>query len=157
VRGEVLTGPNAIAGEWGHNPLPLPVAGDLPLPACYCGRAGCIETYLSGPALARDHEIATGERLAPEEIVRRGADATLARYEERLARALGSVINLIDPDVVVLGGGLSNVQRLYDNVPRIWGRYIFSDLVATRLLPPAHGDASGVRGAAWLWGGPPRG
>ncbi|HSG75846.1 MAG TPA: ROK family protein [Burkholderiales bacterium] len=157
VRGEVLTGPNAIAGEWGHNPLPLPVAGDLPLPACYCGRAGCIETYLSGPALARDHEIATGERVAPEEIVRRGADATLARYEERLARALGSVINLIDPDVVVLGGGLSNVRRLYDNVPRIWGRYIFSDLVATRLLPPVHGDASGVRGAAWLWGGPPRG
>ena len=157
VRGEVLTGPNAIAGEWGHNPLPLPVAGDLPLPACYCGRAGCIETYLSGPALARDHEIATGERLAPEEIVGRGADATLARYEERLARALGSVINLIDPDVVVLGGGLSNVRRLYDNVPRIWGRYIFSDLVATRLLPPVHGDASGVRGAAWLWGGPPRG
>ena len=157
VRGEVLTGPNAIGGEWGHNPLPLPVAGDLPLPACYCGRAGCIETYLSGPALARDHEIATGERVAPEEIVRRGADTTLARYEERLARALGSVINLIDPDVVVLGGGLSNVRRLYDNVPRIWGRYIFSDLVATRLLPPAHGDASGVRGAAWLWGGPPRG
>ncbi len=155
VRGEVLTGVNAIAGEWGHNPLPLPTAGDLPLPACYCGRAGCIETYLSGPALARDHERATGEKLTAAEIVARGGEATLARYEERLARALASVINVLDPDVVVLGGGLSNVGRLYGNVPKIWGRYIFSDVVKTRLLPPVHGDASGVRGAAWLWAGPP--
>jgi fructokinase len=154
VRGQVLTGPNAIAGEWGHNPLPA--AGDLPLRECYCGRLGCIETYLSGPSLARDHEQATGERLAPEEIVRRGSEATLARYEERLARALGTIINVLDPDVVVLGGGMSNVQRLYDNVPKIWGRYIFSDHVATRLVRAMHGDSSGVRGAAWLWGGPPR-
>jgi fructokinase len=157
VRGEVLTGVNAIAGEWGHNPLPLPTAQDLPLRECYCRRCGCIEAYLSGPSFARDHEQATGERLSSEEIVARGNEATLARYEERLARALGSVINVIDPDVVVLGGGMSNVRRLYDNVPRIWGRYIFSDHVATRLVPAMHGDASGVRGAAWLWGGPPRG
>ena len=156
VRGEVLTGVNAIAGEWGHNPLPLPTAQDLPLRECYCRRRGCIEAYLSGPSLARDHAQATGERLSPEEIVARGNEATLARYEERLARALGSVINVIDPDVVVLGGGMSNVRRLYDNVPRIWGRYIFSDHVATRLVRALHGDASGVRGAAWLWGGPPR-
>jgi fructokinase len=157
VRGEVLTGINAIAGEWGHNPLPLPGPADLPLRECYCHRRGCIEAYLSGPSFARDHELATGERLSPDEIVARGSEATLARYEERLARALGTVINLIDPDVVVLGGGMSNVKRLYDNVPKIWGRYIFSDVVATRLSPPVHGDASGVRGAAWLWGGPPRG
>jgi fructokinase len=156
VRGEVLTGVNAIAGEWGHNPLPLPTEGDLPLRECYCRRRGCIEAYLSGPSLARDHEQATGERLSPEEIVARGSEATLARYEERLARALGSVINVLDPDVVVLGGGMSLVRRLYENVPRLWGRYIFSDRVDTRLLPATHGDASGVRGAAWLWGGPPK-
>ncbi|MGH8687847.1 MAG: ROK family protein [Burkholderiales bacterium] len=156
VHGEVLTGVNAIAGEWGHNPLPLPTSEDMPLRECYCRRRGCIEAYLSGPSLARDHEIATGVRISPEEIATNGHEATMARYEERLARALGTVINLIDPDVVVLGGGLSNVARLYDNVPRIWGRYIFSDVVATRLSPPVHGDSSGVRGAAWLWGGPPR-
>ena len=156
VRGEVLTGVNAIAGEWGHNPLPLPTAADLPLRECYCRRLGCIEAYLSGPSFARDHERATGERLAPEVIVARGSEATLARYEERLARALGMVINILDPDVVVLGGGMSRIERLYRNVPRIWQRYIFSDRVDTRLLPATHGDASGVRGAAWLWGGPPR-
>lgn len=156
VRGQVLTGVNAIAGEWGHNPLPLPTAQDLPLRECYCRRLGCIEAYLSGPSLARDHEQATGERLSPEEIVARNVEPTLARYEERLARALGTIINVIDPDVVVLGGGMSNVSRLYDNVPRIWARYIFSDHVATRLARARHGDASGVRGAAWLWGGPPK-
>jgi len=156
VRGQVLTGVNAIAGEWGHNPLPLPTPADLPLRECYCRRLGCIEAYLSGPSLARDHELATGERLSPAEIVARGSEATLARYEERLARALGMVINLIDPDVVVLGGGMSNVERLYRNVPKIWQRYIFSDRVDTRLARAKHGDSSGVRGAAWLWGGPPR-
>ena len=137
VRGHVLTGPNAIAGEWGHNPLPLPQAGDLPLRPCYCGRAGCIETYLSGPALERD-----------------GGEAALDTYEERLARALAGVINLLDPDVIVLGGGVSKVARLYANVPKRWQRFVFSDRVDTRLAPPRHGDASGVRGAAWLWGGP---
>jgi fructokinase len=135
VNGAVLTGPNAIAGEWGHNPLPLPQPADLPLRPCYCGRSGCIETYLSGPALERD-----------------GGERGLEAYEERLARALAGVINILDPDVIVLGGGVSKVARLYADVPKLWQRHVFSDRVATRLLPPKHGDASGVRGAAWLWG-----
>ena len=150
VHGKVLAGANAIAGEWGHNPLPLPAAEDLPLPACYCGRAGCIETYLSGPGLSRDHEALTGEKRGPEEIVSMGGQSIL-RYTERLARALGGVINILDPEVIVLGGGMSNVERLYAEVPRLWTRYVFSDHVATRLARNAHGDSSGVRGAAWLW------
>ena len=150
VDGKVLTGPNAIAGEWGHNPLPAPTADDLPHPDCYCGRKGCIETYLSGPGLSRDHERRTGRRLAPEEIVALG-DESLSRYEERLARSLASVINVLDPDVIVLGGGMSNTSRLYTEVPRLWGRHVFSDQVATRLERHVHGDSSGVRGAAWLW------
>ena len=150
VDGRVLTGPNAIAGEWGHNPLPLPSEADLPLPPCYCGRLGCIETYLSGPGLARDHQQITGARLAPEEIVSLQGES-LRRYEERLARALATVINLLDPDVIVLGGGMSNVERLYGEVPRLWGPHVFSDRVTTRLARHAHGDSSGVRGAAWLW------
>ena len=160
VDGRVLEGANAIAGEWGHNPLPLPTQEDLPLPACYCGRAGCIETYLSGPGLEADHLQATGSRLPVAEIAtaaERGdaaCEASLARYEERLARALATVINLLDPEVIVLGGGLSNLRRLYDKVPQRWARYVFSDTVATRLRPPVHGDSGGVRGAAWLWGGP---
>lgn len=162
VRGEALVGANAIAGEWGHNPLPFPSPSDLPLPACYCGRLGCIETYLSGPGLSRDHRQATGQALDPREIVLQaeGGDsaclATLERYEERLARGLAHVINILDPQVIVLGGGLSHLKRLYENVPRLWGPNIFSDRVATRLLPNQHGDAGGVRGAAWLWtrGGP---
>jgi fructokinase len=133
VRGEVLVGPNAIAGEWGHNPLPLPRKDDLPLPDCYCGRKGCIEAYLSGPALAKDGE-------------------NLERYEERLARALAGVINILDPEVIVLGGGISNIQRLYADVPVLWQPHVFSDQVATRLAKNVHGDSSGVRGAAWLWG-----
>ena len=133
VNGEVLVGPNTIAGEWGHNPLPLPRKEDLPLHECYCGRKGCIEAYLSGPALEKD-------------------GGNLDRYEERLARALAGVINILDPDVIVLGGGISNVQRLYASVPLLWKPYVFSDQVATRLAPPVHGDSSGVRGAAWLWG-----
>jgi len=153
----VLTGANAIAGEWGHNPIPLPTANDLPLPRCYCGRAGCIEAYLSGPSLAADHARVTGESLDTRSIAARAAqgdaacEATLQRYEERLARALGTAINLLDPHVIVLGGGLSSLERLYRNVPKIWGSYIFSDDVRTRLVPPVHGDSSGVRGAAWLW------
>jgi predicted NBD/HSP70 family sugar kinase len=150
VDGKVITGADAIAGEWGHNPLPAPTADDLPHPDCYCGRKGCIETYLSGPGLSNDKERRTGKRLAPEEIVKLG-DESLSRYEERLARALASVINVLDPDVIVLGGGMSNVSRLYTEVPRLWGRHVFSDHVATRLAPPVHGDSSGVRGAAWLW------
>jgi len=141
VDGRVLEGPNAIAGEWGHNPLPLPNEDDLPLRPCYCGRDGCIETYLSGPALEREYA-AVGE-------------LAWVRYEARLARSLAGVINLLDPDVIVLGGGVSNVARLYASVPRLWAAHVFSDHVATRLEKPTHGDSSGVRGAAWLWGGPP--
>ena len=157
VNGRALDGANGIAGEWGHNPLPLPAGDDLPLPACYCGRAGCIETYLSGPGLAMDHARCSGELARPEGIVAGAAEgdpaceASLARYEHRLARALAGVINILDPDVIVLGGGLSNVERLYETVPSLWRPHVFSDHVATRLVQARHGDSSGVRGAAWLW------
>jgi len=159
VRGRLISGPNAIAGEWGHNPLPLPTAEDLPLPACYCGRAGCIETYLSGPGMSADHRRTTGEEKSAIELVAAAAagdaacEATLVRYEKRLARALAGVINLLDPDVIVLGGGLSNIDRLYARVPELWGAQVFSDDIRTRLLRHAHGDSSGVRGAAWLGSG----
>ncbi len=158
VGGRLLAGPNAIAGEWGHAPLPAPRDEERPGPPCYCGRRGCIETFLSGPGLSRDHRAATGLSLSPAEIEARAAagdgaaEATLARYEERLARSLGSiVVNLIDPEVIVLGGGLSKMKRFYERVPRLWGPSVFSDRVDTRLVPPRFGDASGVRGAAWLW------
>lgn len=157
IDGRLLRGANAIAGEWGHNPLPWPAPDELPGPGCYCGRSGCIETWLSGPGLTRDHRRATGEALSAQEISARAqagddaCEASLQRYEQRLARALAHVINILDPHVIVLGGGLSNLHRLYHNVPRWWGRYIFSDSVATRLLPNLHGDSGGVRGAAWLW------
>ncbi|APV50358.1 fructokinase [Betaproteobacteria bacterium GR16-43] len=157
VNRHVITGANAIAGEWGHNTLPLPAGDDLPLPACYCGRSGCVEAYLSGPALAADHARRTGVALDAKAIALAAAngdpacEATMARYESRLARALGNVINILDPDVIVLGGGLSWLDRLYRNVPRLWGAHVFSDEVRTRLLAPVHGDSSGVRGAAWLW------
>jgi fructokinase len=156
VHGRLLDGPNRIAGEWGHNPLPWPADDERPGPACYCGRNGCIETFLSGPGLAFDYRPGAPE-LSAKQIAQRAADgeaaaeACLARYEDRMARGLASVINILDPEVIVLGGGLSNIQRLYRNVPRLWPRYIFSDVVRTRLVPPAHGDSSGVRGAAWLW------
>lgn len=157
AHGQVLTGPNAIAGEWGHNPLPWPQDHELPGPACYCGKEGCVETWLSGPGLAREFKAVTRQTLAAPEIVRRAAagdaacEAALQRYEDRMARGLAQVINVLDPDAIVLGGGLSNLARLYANVPQLWGRYVFSDTVHTRLLPPRHGDSSGVRGAAWLW------
>lgn len=155
--GRLINGPNAIAGEWGHNPLPAPQEGELPGPGCYCGRQGCIETWLSGPGLAEDHFRLTGEKAEPHELALRAAsgdpaaEATLARYADRLARALAGVINIFDPEVIVLGGGLSNLTFLYEAVPARWARYIFSDQVATRLKPNLHGDSSGVRGAAWLW------
>ena len=154
-----LEGANAIAGEWGHNPLPWPRDEERPGPQCYCGRAGCIETFLSGPGLTGDHERAAGEALTAAQVAARAAAgdeacaATLARYEERLARALAHVINIVDPDVIVLGGGLSNIERLYANVPALWAGYVFSDDVATRLARHVHGDSGGVRGAAWLWNG----
>jgi len=149
IEGRVVSGPNAITGEWGHNPLPWPTAAERPGPACYCGLTGCIETYLSGPGLMRDHGADwSAERIATSDEP--AARAAMDRYVERLARGLAHVINIIDPHVIVLGGGLSRIGRLYDDVPRAW-RHVFSDTVATRLLPPAHGDSSGVRGAAWLW------
>jgi len=157
VNRHVLGGANAIAGEWGHNPLPLPDADDLPLPPCYCGRLGCIETYLCGPALVADHHARTGQHLSVSEIDAAASagdaacEATLQRYEERLGRALAGVINLLDPQVVVFGGGLSNLSRLYRNLPARCAPHVFSDVMYTRFLPPAHGDSSGVRGAAWLW------
>ena len=160
VNGEILTGANAIAGEWGHNPLPMGGEDARPLPRCYCGREGCVESFLSGPSLAADHARVTGQRIEPAEIVRRAAagdaacEATLCRHETRLARALAVVMNIVDPDVIVLGGGLSNLQRLYERVPALWRPHVFSDQIRTRLVPPAHGDSGGVRGAAWLWGGP---
>ena len=157
VNGRVLAGPNAIAGEWGHNPLPWPQADELPGQSCYCGKTGCIETWLSGPGLAADHLAVTGCVLTAHEIAQQAAQgdavqcvATVQRYEGRLARALASVINILDPQVIVLGGGLSNMSGLYERVPHIWGHYVFSDHVRTRLLPALHGDSSGVRGAAWL-------
>ena len=154
VHGKVLEGANAVAGEWGHNRLP----GDEPVwPDCYCGRRGCVETFLSGPGVQRDHERATGEIVTPIEISARAAtgdaasSATMQRFEARFARALAVVVNILDPDIIVVGGGLSNFERIYANVPRLWGTHIFSDQATTRLLKNRHGDASGVRGAAWLW------
>jgi fructokinase len=153
IDGKLLTGANAIAGEWGHNPL----AGEHHRETCYCGRRGCIELYLSGPGLARDHRRVAGADYSALEIAQQAAtgdaaaDATLQRYEARLARALAQVINILDPNVIVLGGGLSNVDRLCATVPRLWGEHVFSDQVTTKLLKHKHGDSSGVRGAAWLW------
>lgn len=157
VEGSVLVGPNAVAGEWGHNPLPWPRAEEYPGPECYCGRRGCIETWVSGTGLARDHEAVAGEHLDGPGIARRAAEgdaqaeATMVRYEDRLARGLAHVINLLDPDVIVLGGGVSEVGRLYDNVPPLWQHYVYSDRCDTPLKPPVHGAAGGARGAAWLW------
>lgn len=157
VHGQVIGGANSIAGEWGHNPLPRPGAEDAPAPLCYCGRLGCIETYLSGPGLARDFARHGGDEASPDRIAAAAAagdtraEAALARYEARLARSLAGVINILDPDVIVLGGGLSNLDRLYARVPELWREHVFSDSIATRLVKHRHGDSSGVRGAAWLW------
>jgi predicted NBD/HSP70 family sugar kinase len=157
VRGQVLTGPNAIAGEWGHNPLPWPRDEERPGPPCYCGRSGCLETWISGTGLRRDLRDSGGPDLAAAEVALRAqagdetCEAALQRLEDRLARGLAHVVNILDPDVIVLGGGLSNLARLYDSVPRLWGPYVFSDSVETRLVPPRFGDSSGVRGAARLW------
>lgn len=157
IGGRLLQGCNGIAGEWGHNPLPGVTTDEAP--ACYCGRRGCIETYLSGPGVIADHARHGGRETAVPAIVSaalRGdalCEATLVRYEQRLARALATVINVVDPDIIVLGGGLSNMARLYERVPQQWSQHIFSDVVRTRLLPNRHGDSSGVRGAAWLWPG----
>lgn len=164
VNGQVLTGPNGLAGEWGHNPLPFGVQGapdEDPLWRCYCGRSGCVESLVSGPGLAREHALRHGGTLDAAAIALEAADgnaacqATLQRHANRLARALAAVINLLDPDVIVLGGGLSSMSHLYADVPALWSQWVFTagsgEPVRTRLLPALHGDASGVRGAAWLW------
>ena len=155
-RGKLLSGPNRIAGEWGHNPLPSPRDDERPGPECYCGRRACVEAFLSGPALEAQYASLAGRAKTARQIGAAGergeavARRALEVYEERLARALAVVVNIVDPDVIVLGGGLSNIARLYKNVPRLWGRCVFSDEVRTRLVRAKHGDSSGVRGAAWL-------
>lgn len=160
VDGKILTGANAVAGEWGHTPLPWPNADEYPGVECFCGRRGCLETFISGTGFARDYAAATGRTDAAPQIVALAeqgdadAEAALARYEDRLARAFAVIVNIVDPDVIVLGGGMSNIARLYDTVPQLMAHYTFSDALVTRIVPPRHGDASGVRGAAWLW--PPR-
>lgn len=157
VGGRCLTGPNLIAGEWGHNPLPWPTAEEGEGPACYCGKRGCIETYLSGPGFERDHRARTGEARASRDIVAAARAAepaaaeSLARYHDRLGRALATVVNVLDPDVVVLGGGMSNIEGLPEAAAAALPRWVFSDAVHTRVVRNLHGDASGVRGAAWLW------
>lgn len=157
INGQVLNGANGIAGEWGHSPLPWPCDQERPGPACYCGKRGCIETFLSGPGLALDYRVATGAALTAAQVAAAAeagepkARATLMRYADRLARGLATVINLLDPEIIVLGGGLSQITALYSDVPARWGDYVFSDTVVTRLVPPRWGDSSGVRGAAWLW------
>lgn len=161
ANGRLLSGANGLAGEWGHVPLPWPEAGECEGPRCYCGRRGCIETWLSGPALARDHLQHSGAALTASQIGAQAArgdaacEATLQRYESRLARSLALIVNLLDPQVIVLAGGVSALPRLVANVPRLWGGFVFSagvtDPVRTRLVRSRHGDSSGVRGAAWLW------
>jgi len=157
VHGRVLTGANAVAGEWGHNPIPRPEADETPGPDCYCGLRGCLETFLSGPGIAADYIRRGGDAVPSEDVLARArageahARASMDAWLRRLAKSLGTVINLVDPDVIVVGGGLSRVSEVYDVVPRLWGATVFSDDVVTPLVPAAHGDASGVRGAAWLW------
>ncbi len=154
---QILRGPNAISGEWGHNPLPWPSAEEQPGPDCYCGLKGCNEVFISGTGLAADHQRATGKSLLAQEIVAlsalgdASAESSMTRYMHRLARATATIINVIDPHVIVLGGGMSKVARLYTDVPKLWPQFVFSDTVVTRIAPPMHGDAGGVRGAAWLW------
>jgi fructokinase len=157
VGGQLLVGPDAIAGEWGHNSLPWPTQSEYPGPDCWCGQRGCIETFLSGPALAREHRTRTGHDLDAARVAELAAQGdveatrTLDLYAHRLARALASIINVLNPDAIVLGGGVSNIPQLYAEVPRLWSKYVFSDVVTTRLVRAKHGDSSGVRGAAWLW------
>ena len=158
---KVLVGPNAIAGEWGHNPLPWPEAEELPGADCFCGRSGCIETWVSGPGMVRDHcqhnALAHSQDITPKVLVDAAeqgdgsAVQTIQRYERRLAKSLAHVINMLDPDVIVLGGGMGNIDSLYVNVPTLLPEFVFSDVVNTKIVAPVHGDSSGVRGAAWLW------
>jgi fructokinase len=161
VRGRVLDGCNNVAGEWGHNPLPWAEDSERPGPQCYCGHTGCIESFLSGSAMVRTYRHQIGQEPEPHmdapwihEAAVRGdaaARAALDRYVDRLARALAHIINVFDPHVIVLGGGLSKIEALYDAVPKLWDRWVFGNEVATKLVENVHGDSSGVRGAAWLW------
>lgn len=157
INGHIHSGINSIAGEWGHNPMPWPKAGEWPGLACYCGRTGCIETLLSGPGMSADHLRYSDQQVDSKAIVEMAEQAdgqcqkTVQRYCERLARALAHVINILDPEVIVLGGGVSNTRSIYQLVPELWGEWVFSDQVETRLVQHKHGDSSGVRGAAWLW------
>jgi fructokinase len=158
VHGEVRVGPNGVSGEWGHNPLPWATADEFPGPLCFCGQRGCLETWISGTGLARDHERVTGNKLSGPEIVAAAAggdaaaEASIVRLEDRAGRALASVVNLLDPDVIVIGGGLSRLDRLYAHLPALIARHLFGGgELATPVLKAKHGDASGVRGAAWLW------
>ena len=157
INGHIHTGANAIAGEWGHNPLPWLSDDERPGHVCYCGQHGCIETFLSGPGMSAWHAQLTGQRMEPEAIVEAAeqgdelCQVSLGNYIDRLSRALAHVINIVDPDVIVLGGGMSNISALYDEVPKRWSKWVFSDHIVTKLVPPIHGDSSGVRGAAWLW------
>jgi fructokinase len=157
IEGRLLSGPNAIAGEWGHNPLPWPADDERPGPPCYCGQCGCIETFLSGAGLVGDYAAAAGRQIEAADIARRAGAGeqtalhALARYRRRLARALAGVVNILDPQVIVLGGGLSMLPGLCEEVPALWGGYVFSQPIDTKLVLAKYGDASGVRGAAWLW------
>jgi fructokinase len=157
IAGKALRGRNAIAGEWGHNPLPWPNAAETPGPSCYCGKHGCIETFLSGPGLARDYALASGRTASAERIAAAAAlgeadaRAALDRYLDRLARSLATVINVLDPDVIVLGGGVSRIEALERELPQRLVQYVFCDRIDTRVVRALHGDSSGVRGAAWLW------
>mgnify|MGYP006092619901 FL=1 len=154
ISGDLQNGVNGVGGEWGHNPLAAPTAEEVPGPPCYCGRHGCNEVWISGSGFARDHNLMNREALTSEAIIASDTPAAKASFErlcDRLARALGAVINLVDPEVIVLGGGLSNVDALYQRLPEIWDAYIFSDVIETQVKKNQHGDSSGVRGAAWLW------
>jgi len=159
IERQVVSGLNGIAGEWGHNPLPWPRSDELPGPMCYCGKSGCIETFLSGPGLMSDHRLRTGSEREPAALAQAAASgdpsaaATLDRYVDRLARALATVINVLDPDAVVLGGGLSNLDLLYRELPQRLPAFVFCDAPVTPVRRALHGDSSGVRGAAWLWNG----
>lgn len=156
IAGRLVGGPDGIAGEWGHTQLSWRTADETNGPKCWCGLSSCVETFLSGPALARDYLQRSGSSLSAIEVARLAeqgeplAEETLRAYEDRLARGLASLINVLNPHAIVLGGGLSNVLSLYENVPKLWDKYVFSDVVSTRLLQAKHGDSSGVRGAAWL-------
>ncbi len=160
LKGHIINGPRSIGGEWGHNPLPWSEQDELPGPQCWCGRRGCVESWVSGPGMAADHARAFSETFSAEEIAKRAGDGcprankTLELHASRLARGLAGVLNIFDPGCIVLGGGLSNMDHLYGQLPGLMAPYIFSDTTAVEIYPPVHGADSGVRGAAWLWGGP---